>query len=443
MAEEGEEKSFYAALEDKWYAFVDWVVQKLHIPLDKIFVNPLEDHGIPSLPVAVLIVVALIGGLGFLAFGGAAAPGAPVTFSISVNAEGEPVDGAKATLKYADETLEAETVNGIASFDNVPANTQATLIIEKEGFAKVTKRIKLSDKPLTIRLQPRVETAADQARRQLLQEGYSEEQLKSLSDDEILGLARNLGLAVGGPAVNVAVQVQDAVGDPVSEASVLYEAGETSDAAVTGPDGRVSFSVPGGSSVTVVVSKEGLETKTSRFTAEEGYVHSIVLRPAMLELTTGSSAVPTPSDGTTRYSSVVVRIRGRDPVTNASVAVENASVTLYNDDNTVVGEKNGSSTADAVFASVAAGTTVYATVEADGFATTTTSRKTVEAGKTATLVALVEKARPHHLADGTVDPEGNVDSLEVIVSTQAGRPLDATVFLLDSTSKVLGQKQSG
>ena len=51
-------KEWYYAIEDKYYDLMDSLEDKMHVY--EWFVNPLEDKGVPSFPVFVLIVLALI-----------------------------------------------------------------------------------------------------------------------------------------------------------------------------------------------------------------------------------------------------------------------------------------------------------------------------------------------------------------------------------------------
>ncbi|NYZ75345.1 hypothetical protein H0O03_03745 [Candidatus Micrarchaeota archaeon] len=424
-------KSFYAMLEDKWYAFADWVVQKLHIPLDKYFVNPLEDHGIPSFPVAVVIAIALIGGIAFLALGGIA-PSA-VTLSVSVTAAGEPVDGAQVSLAYGTEKLEAETVNGIAEFANVPTGQQVTLTIDKTGYTKVTKRLKPSATPVAIRLELKVASEEEKAKAFLKTQGYTDEQLKSMPADEAMRLASRLGYAAaGGPMITMYVQLEEPLGDPVSDASIVYEAGSVSDAATTDSDGKAMINVPDGASVTAAASKDGYETKSARFTASADATQKITLRKQTILPYAGGNDVPSPNTAPVRFSSVKVRIRGTDPATNESLDVPNATVTLFREDNEAINTTNGSSSADVVI-NAQAGDKVYASVEATGFARGKSVTKTVEADKATLLPVFLDKATPYHNPDGSVNPDGNVDPITVTVKTQTGRPVSgAKVFLLDA-----------
>ena len=64
----GKLKGFYYKLEDNYYAFLD----KLHeagLDLYKYFVEPIESRGVPSFPVAIALMLIVIGGL-FFAFSG-------------------------------------------------------------------------------------------------------------------------------------------------------------------------------------------------------------------------------------------------------------------------------------------------------------------------------------------------------------------------------------
>ncbi|MEW5955569.1 MAG: carboxypeptidase-like regulatory domain-containing protein [Candidatus Micrarchaeota archaeon] len=434
-------KSFYGMLEDKWYAFVDWAVQKLHVPLDKFFVNPLEDHGIPSLPVAIAIVVALIGGIGFMLLGGAAP--AAVTFSVTVTAEGEPVDGAKVTLSYEGEKFEAETINGIAEFENVPTDKQVSVTVEKEGFEKVTKRTKPTDKAFSIRLQPAVESEEERLKKALRDAGVEESQLRGMSLTDAQKLAERMGIGVAtGEITSMHVQVETPAGEPVSEASVVYEGGTVSDAATTGSDGKALINVPAGARVNAAASKDGYETKSKTFPARADATEKIILRQQRTtQARAGDSGVPGPDDAV-RYATVIVRVNGRDPATEEPVDVANATVTLFTEDNQRINSTNASSASPAELRAPV-GERVYASVEAPGFATKSSGLKMVEQARTTTIAVFLDQARCRHCPDGTFDEEGNVDALTINVKSQTGRPVSgARVFLYDSEGRQLLSNQT-
>ncbi|MBI4406413.1 hypothetical protein HY571_00700, partial [Candidatus Micrarchaeota archaeon] len=86
----GKLKQFYYKLEDGYYALLD----KLHesgVDLYKYFVEPIESRGIPSFPVAVALILVIIGAV-FIAF-----TGFEQTGNLRVSVAGAP-DGLPVTL---------------------------------------------------------------------------------------------------------------------------------------------------------------------------------------------------------------------------------------------------------------------------------------------------------------------------------------------------------
>ena len=131
--------AFYSSLEEKYYSLMDWLQEKGAHAYDW-FVNPLEDRGIPSLPVAALLVIAVLCGL-FLVL----ATQAGVSLQVNAASGGAPLAGAKVTVFAADKEFSAVTdSSGTARFDNLPRGGNALVRVEKEGFEKKSQELLLT-----------------------------------------------------------------------------------------------------------------------------------------------------------------------------------------------------------------------------------------------------------------------------------------------------------
>lgn len=131
-------KEFYLSIEDKYYGLME------KIGLENLFVAPLESHGIPSFPIAVLLLLALAFGAWFVLAG---APGG-VEFSVRVYGNEERLSGATVQVFDAQGNLvgELETENGIASL-NLPPGV-FTLKVKKAGFSEYEATVDTRDSAL-------------------------------------------------------------------------------------------------------------------------------------------------------------------------------------------------------------------------------------------------------------------------------------------------------
>ncbi|MFH0714049.1 MAG: hypothetical protein V1722_00210, partial [Candidatus Micrarchaeota archaeon] len=136
----GKLKAFYYKVEDKYYALLDNLHDK-GVDLYKYFVEPIESRGIPSFPVAIALILLVLGGIFFVASSSFIPSSATVTVHVA-GAENSTipvtivVDGTDFATK--------NTVNGVVTFENVPTNKQAVVKISKDGFVPVNQRISFS-----------------------------------------------------------------------------------------------------------------------------------------------------------------------------------------------------------------------------------------------------------------------------------------------------------
>ncbi len=138
-------KDFYFKLEDKYYAFVDWLDKK-HIPYYK-FVDFVESRGIPSFPLSIALALLLAFFLLFAApmlFG--LMPEQKVLLSIEVSDE-EREAVSSAIVRVSAENFSANALTsstGIAKIE-VPAGKELSLSVEKDGFKKYSRTISISE----------------------------------------------------------------------------------------------------------------------------------------------------------------------------------------------------------------------------------------------------------------------------------------------------------
>ncbi|MGC8850921.1 MAG: MSCRAMM family protein [Candidatus Micrarchaeia archaeon] len=146
-----EEKGLYYALEDKYYSLMEWIEGKLHIPVVRYFVDPIESRGIPSMPVFLLAVLLFAGVIAFIAFPFLSTAGLQTTIlDVQVMANGAPLDGAQVTLLYNGEPFaSAVSSDGVASFENVPVRGGYSVRVSAPGYAKFEKPVTLSSEPVS------------------------------------------------------------------------------------------------------------------------------------------------------------------------------------------------------------------------------------------------------------------------------------------------------
>jgi len=129
-------KQAYFSVEDKYYELMDYLEDKVRVPVYEYFVEPIEKNGIPSFPVGVLAI--LLVGLGiFMVTTGGSQTG-EVAISL-LSASGQAVDGATITLYLGDsaggEVIGyAKSTNGKATFSGVPLGKPLYVTVSAANF---------------------------------------------------------------------------------------------------------------------------------------------------------------------------------------------------------------------------------------------------------------------------------------------------------------------
>ncbi|MFH0974112.1 MAG: Kazal-type serine protease inhibitor domain-containing protein, partial [Candidatus Micrarchaeota archaeon] len=133
----------YENLEDKYYAFME----KMH--LVDAFVRPIEERGIPSMPIFALLIVLILALAGFAIWGAMnPTPPQPTGFRITVrSAEGELLNGALVEVWDGDTSVDAKTTNanGIALFDSLPLKT-LIVSVSLEGYKTKEAEVDFTEK---------------------------------------------------------------------------------------------------------------------------------------------------------------------------------------------------------------------------------------------------------------------------------------------------------
>ncbi len=217
---------FYKHLEEGYYAFCD-NLQNNGIPIYDFFVNPIEGKGIPSLPVLILLFLAIIAGGAFLFLFSQ-----PITLQVSVLSEEGAIDGATVTLNYEEVSKSLVTANGLVEFENLPKGKEAQLTVSKEGYQTRERKFVIGTEPSI--------------------------KVLLLTDAE----------------TEIVVQVLDFQGSALQGATVSYSflaksGDQISDSAITDASGKILIKAPEGAEVSATASLSGYETKSSTFVVDK------------------------------------------------------------------------------------------------------------------------------------------------------------------------------
>ncbi|QQR93108.1 MAG: carboxypeptidase regulatory-like domain-containing protein [Candidatus Iainarchaeum archaeon] len=125
-------KEFYHAIEDKYYAGLDWL-DAHGIPVYRV-VDAIEAQNIPSFPVAMLVLVLLLGGIWF-ALSGNLGAGNSLTVTV-IDGTQTPISGARVELSgdnFLGQSLLTDA-RGKVTFSGIPAGTLLTLNATKDDY---------------------------------------------------------------------------------------------------------------------------------------------------------------------------------------------------------------------------------------------------------------------------------------------------------------------
>ncbi len=120
------------------------------------FVNPIESRGIPSLPIFLLLVVAIIGGAWFVANGGLGGGAQPKSVLQVVVADSEgkllPDIVVSATVE-GKEYLAKTNARGVALFEDLPAGAGGSIAVNAQGYDAQKKSFTAGQTQVTVTLQ--------------------------------------------------------------------------------------------------------------------------------------------------------------------------------------------------------------------------------------------------------------------------------------------------
>ncbi|MFH1106925.1 MAG: carboxypeptidase-like regulatory domain-containing protein [Candidatus Micrarchaeota archaeon] len=163
-------EEFFESVNEKWQGFLEWCADK-GLPL-KDAADWLEEKGLPSLPVFLLILLLIFGGAAFLLLGGTKAF-EPKTADVTVTllaSDGLPVSDARVFLAdpenaYGMKRMEATTgSDGVAYFSGAPVGAEltltaagfdgSTLTFDSGASSRVSVGKKSENNLVTVRLAP-------------------------------------------------------------------------------------------------------------------------------------------------------------------------------------------------------------------------------------------------------------------------------------------------
>ncbi len=148
-------QQLYFAVEDVYYDVVEFLDDKLGIPVIKYFVEPIESRGMPSFPFAVLLSLFFLFAL-FASFSALSVPSS-VDLSVRVFSGQSPVKLANISLSFdGKESLQFTGSDGKATFRNLPYGKSVVVNASKPGLQSADKKIKLEQarQSLSISLEP-------------------------------------------------------------------------------------------------------------------------------------------------------------------------------------------------------------------------------------------------------------------------------------------------
>ena len=126
-------KDFYAGLEDKYYAFLDWL-DKHGLPVYKV-VDAIEANNIPSFPLFILLCIIIVALLGVFVILPLVQGNSSVT--VLLTAEGNPVPGEKiiVTFEGLSEPISANSDNDGKAMFSVPIGKSIKVRLDSENYS--------------------------------------------------------------------------------------------------------------------------------------------------------------------------------------------------------------------------------------------------------------------------------------------------------------------
>ncbi|MFH0836139.1 MAG: carboxypeptidase-like regulatory domain-containing protein, partial [Candidatus Micrarchaeota archaeon] len=147
----------YRLLEEKYYHFMDWLEDSLHIPVYKYFVEPIEKQGTPSFPVFLALLfsfLVLVSALVLFFFN--PFPPAGLTVSVFDEGSGSAIAGATVKLLNAEGGTLAEKLTddaGKAVFEGVAIQAGYSVSVVKAGFKAVSETLEARQDQLSVFLE--------------------------------------------------------------------------------------------------------------------------------------------------------------------------------------------------------------------------------------------------------------------------------------------------
>jgi hypothetical protein len=131
-------KEAYYSVEDKWYKLVDSVSEK--VPAVGSFVDVIEEKGIPSFPVAILVVLLLIIGLFFLF---SSTTTSTITLTV-LDSSNNPVSDATVIVMQNGEKIKEDLADSLGKISFVLNNGTYSVKATKENYSDTTKTLNVN-----------------------------------------------------------------------------------------------------------------------------------------------------------------------------------------------------------------------------------------------------------------------------------------------------------
>ena len=403
-------KKIYYAVEDKYYALIDFLNDKVGLPVVKYFVDPIESNGLPSFPFFVLLCLAIVGAVAFVVLPAFGIGGATTTLEVQVMSGTTPIDGADVILlRNSNEFQRTKSVDGVATFENVPVAGSYRVRVLKSGYDTYEEDVSLSLEPTSL-------TASLQT--------------------------RGAGATPTPPAraaYNFLVKVVDTSGTPISGALVSYSSpsrGGDRGSKYTDSTGQAVLGLSTLDQILMLtVTAEGYVDGSKAAQARTGTVEVALVQASATSFdtsgdSTGGSTYGDYNDYSTPFP-VSVRIFVKDQNDNGV----SSTVTLYDDETGEPLDSDKQSTGVFYFEdAVDSGTSVYAVMQpedAEAFVPQTTDAQTATSDGDLEFNVVLE-AR-------TVETSRDVS---VVVKDDEGNPVQyASVTLYsDSTNSLIGSQ---